>query len=279
MDKNSVTGMVLIALILGVFWWMNKPSEEEIAEQKRRQDSIALVDAAKAEQQAIREEKQQAQAAAEAQEPDSVRIQKMTSKYGMFAGFVNGDNQFYTLENEFVKVKLSSKGAKVYSVELKEYTNYLEEPLVLFDGDKNIFGFNFTHNLRNLNTNDLFFEVDEAKSNKSSIRFKLALGDGEFLAFDYKLAPDSYMLDFDIVRNNVDELITSNTGGFDLQWKTNLYAQEKGRKFEAQYAGAFFKYDQDDVEKILGKSDAEDFRTPIKWLAFKDQVFFCCNYC
>ena len=273
MDKNSVTGMILIAAILGVFWWMNKPSEEQIAEQKRLRDSIAQVEAAKDVELAAQAKRQEEQAVAEAAEPDSVRQQKMTSKYGLFAGFVEGENKFYTLENDLIKVKIASKGAKVYSVELKEYTNYQEEPVVLFDGDRNVFGFNFTHNLRNLNTNDLYFDIDEAASNDSTLRFKLKLGEGEFLAFDYKLPADSYMLDYKIVRSNIDDLVTSNTGGFELQWKTDLIAQEKGRKFEAQYSGASYKYYQDEVERMLGRSKAEEVVTPVKWVAFKDQFF------
>jgi YidC/Oxa1 family membrane protein insertase len=46
MDKNTIIGFVLIALILIGFSVMNKPSEEEI----RYQDSIALVQKQKYEQ-------------------------------------------------------------------------------------------------------------------------------------------------------------------------------------------------------------------------------------
>ncbi|WP_075589906.1 membrane protein insertase YidC [Labilibacter marinus] len=275
MDKNSVTGMILIAAILGVFFWMNKPSEEEIAAQKIRQDSIAQVKALEAEKIVALELKKEKQEQAEAAAVnDTVYQKKMADKYGLFADVVKGESKLFTLENNLVKIKFTNKGAKVYSVELKDFTNFKDEPLILFDGDDNVFGFNFTHNLRNLNTNNLFFQVDESASNDSTLRFKLSLGDNEFLAFDYTLPVNSYMLDYNIVRNNVEELITSGSGaGFELDWKTNLIAQEKGRKFESQYSGAVYKYDQDVVEEIAGKSDEEEFRTPVKWLAFKDQFF------
>lgn len=44
MDKNSITGIVLIAAILGLFWWMNKPSEAELERQKQMRDSVARVE-------------------------------------------------------------------------------------------------------------------------------------------------------------------------------------------------------------------------------------------
>ena len=43
MDKNTITGFILIAAILIVFSWWNQPSEEQVAE-LRKQDSIAAVE-------------------------------------------------------------------------------------------------------------------------------------------------------------------------------------------------------------------------------------------
>ena len=43
MDKNSITGLVLIGILLVGFSFLSRPSEEQIAAQKRYYDSIALV--------------------------------------------------------------------------------------------------------------------------------------------------------------------------------------------------------------------------------------------
>ncbi len=274
MDKNSVTGMILIALILGLFWWMNKPSEQELEAIKLRRDSIATVQAVETQKAAIQAEVNSAALAAQVEStPDTTLEKQKIDKFGIFADAVEGENQFYTLENKLLKVKFSSQGGKIYSVELKNYTNFNDEPVVLFDGDKNVFGFNFFHNNRILNTNNLNFTVDKEASTDSTIRFKLELGTDQFMAFEYKLLPNMHMVNFNIVQNNVDDIIQSNRGGFDLDWKMDVIAQEKGRSFEIQYSGVYFKYDQDVVDEISGKSGDEDFRTPLKWIAFKDQFF------
>ncbi|MGQ1787806.1 MULTISPECIES: membrane protein insertase YidC [unclassified Saccharicrinis] len=274
MDKNSVTGMILIAAILGLFWWINKPSEEEIEAQKRYQDSIAKVEASATKEAAREQSNVVVETKVESTTvADSSAQKQLADKFGLFASAVEGENKFYTLENERIKVKFSSRGAKVYSVELKEYTNFEEKPLVLFDGDVNQFGFNFFHNNRILNTNNLYFSIDEAASNDSILKFKLNLGDDQFMSFDYKLTAKAYLLDFNIIQNNIEDIIQANRGGFDLDWKMDVIAQEKGRKFEIQYSGVYFKYDQDVVDDISGKSGDEDFRTPVKWMAFKDQFF------
>ena len=72
MDKNTITGFVLIALVLIGFGWYNQPSAEQIAE-AARQDSIAQVERKKAEAQQKQAEAQQ-KAKAEAVEEDSTSL-------------------------------------------------------------------------------------------------------------------------------------------------------------------------------------------------------------
>lgn len=47
MDRNSIIGITLIALILGVWVYMTTPTQEELAKQKRMKDSIALAESQK----------------------------------------------------------------------------------------------------------------------------------------------------------------------------------------------------------------------------------------
>lgn len=49
MDKNTIIGFVLIAALLIGFSWYTKPSDEEIAQQ-RKQDSITAIAKKKAEE-------------------------------------------------------------------------------------------------------------------------------------------------------------------------------------------------------------------------------------
>ena len=54
-----------------------------------------------------------------------------------------GTEQLISLENERIAVKISTKGGRVKTVELKEETNFDGSKLVLFDGDQNRFGLEF----------------------------------------------------------------------------------------------------------------------------------------
>ena len=133
MDRSSITGIVLIIVILIGYSLLTKPSREEIAEQKRIADSISMV------------RFQEAAALAEASKSDTVipsteHIQTATTPqvqnnldYGIYTSGLEGENAFYTLENEILKLRISKKGGKPYSVELKDYQTHDSLPLYLFE--------------------------------------------------------------------------------------------------------------------------------------------------
>ena len=273
MDKNSVTGLLLITAILALFWWMNKPSEEEIAERKRQLDSLNRIEAQEAAREAEKKEEgtQKEISAEEVDEKtnqDSIRRQAA----GILAPYTHGEKQFFTLENEKIKVTLSNHGGRIYSVELKEYQTHEGRPLVLFNGDENRYGFSFTYNTRIYNTNDLYFDAVEKGPN--SISFEINGPDREKLALNYSLSEDEYLVDHSITSTNLGKKFATPRNALDLQWYQKMPAQEKGRQFEQQYSGIYFKFFQDEVDDISGTSNKnEDLRTPLKWVAFKDQFF------
>jgi YidC/Oxa1 family membrane protein insertase len=135
MDKNSIIGIFLIFGILVLFTIINKPSEEEIAEAKRRRDSIETVE---------REKEKLLQQQAENKtdqiidnQPDSVDIETVlkqkSDQLGVFGQAAIGEEEYYTVENNLMKITFSNKGGRIYSVELKDYMTYDSLPVVLLD--------------------------------------------------------------------------------------------------------------------------------------------------
>ena len=117
MDKNSITGIVLITAILGMFWWMNKPSEIELARQQQYRDSVAIVDKA-----ARVEAEKRAVEARELAKPEEVvldsaqRAADASAKFGVFTEASEGTQEFITLENKLIKLVVSTQGGSIYSV-------------------------------------------------------------------------------------------------------------------------------------------------------------------
>ena len=136
MDRNSITGLILITLVLIGFWFINKPDAEQIEAMRRQRDSLYQVELAKQQEELARA----AQIAAEAAQLDSISIEDDSlatdlrlQKIGQLWPYVEGEESFYNLENEKIKLVLTNKGARIYSVELKEYKTHDGKPLILFD--------------------------------------------------------------------------------------------------------------------------------------------------
>lgn len=270
MDKNSITGLLLITAILVVFWWINKPTEEEIAARKRLIDSLNRVEQLQAEQAAALSDSTEAVAVQdlEIQKSDSAIVHAA----GILAPYIDGEQQFFTLENENIKVVLSNQGGRIYSVELKNYKTFDGQPLILFSGNENRYGFTFTYNTRIYNTNDLFFNVTNQQAD--AITFEISGPDGEKLIMNYSLSEGDYMVNHTIETRNLGNKFATPRNTLDLEWYQQMPQQEKGRQFEQQYSGIYYKFYQDEVDKISGPGDKdEDLRTPLKWVAFKDQFF------
>jgi len=187
-----------------------------------------------------------------------------SDKLGVFAGTAAGDTGLITLENNKIVLKISLKGGKVYSARLKDYKTYNSLPLILFSGDSTVFGFNFyTSENRAVQTNDLFFTPVSGNRNISvtsqpeSVVLRLMAGAGKYIEYKYTLAPDKYSLDFDVTFNSMEGIIASNQNSLTLNWKMYLPQQEKGRQNEDNYTTIKYKYFQDDVVSLKLRQQKE----------------------
>lgn len=280
MDKNTIIGFVMIALIIIGFSQLNKPSDEEIAKQARYNDSIALVNQARLETEIALDKAKTAAAIDTVAANDTTNISaKIADAFGDFSVAAKGEEKFYTLENELVKLRFSNKGGRVYSAELKKYRTHDSLPLILFDAAESSMGFTMvTNNNRVVNTSDLYFEpaseiVTDSKGNKS-LTLRLKTATQAYIDFVYTLPADDYMLSFDIKANNMNTVMPLGTNLLEMQWASKIRQQEKGRKFEDQYSGLEFKYVADDIEKLsASENDEKKLTNKVKWIAFKDQFF------
>lgn len=208
----------------------------------------------------------------------------INEQFGSFAEAASGELQFTIMENELVRLKISNKGGRIYSAELKNYHTYDTLPLMLFDGDSTIFGVQFfTLDNHAIKTNDLYFtpqtdkQLISVKDNPQSLTMRLEAGEGKYIDYVYTLKPDDYMIDLDMSIIGMKDVFARNLNALELSWEMYLPQQEKGRKNEDYYTGYKYKYFQDVVdgsrERSTKEIEEEEVTTKIEWLAYKDQFF------
>lgn len=271
MDKNTIIGLVLIFLILIGFSYFTRPSEEQVREMQR-QDSIAKVETRRAEI-----------AAAQTQQQASVTPQSTTTPAGSndSAFFqTNSENKIITLENDKVKLHISTQGGRIVYVDLKEYRTHDSLPLVLWKNNETTLGLNFYALNQEINTEKFFFTPSTteatlyAKDKEQILSMRLYADSTKYIEYLYKLAPDSYMTDFSILTHNMEDVIASNSSFLTLNWGINMPQLEKSKDFENRYTGIYYKYFEDDVENMSLTSDEEEtLSNKIQWIDFKQQFF------
>lgn len=277
MDKNTIIGFLLIGVVLFGFMWLNRPSEKQLEAQRHYQDSIAHV-AATAQQAA---EKQLAEAAAPAMaqdssavSPDSLKSVFLQNTYGIFANAAEGDEEFTVLENEKVKITLSTKGGRVYSAKIKGYQTYNGQPLVLFDGEDADFNLSLiTATNRVVNTSDLYFSLLKGADPNTAV-MRLKVGESGHIDFNYTLPPNDYRVKYTISASGLNGLLAPTTRSLNLTWTQKMRQLEKGRKYEDQYTGLYYKPVGDEVEHLNEtKNDGKELNNQVRWIGFKNKYF------
>ncbi|MCL2597617.1 MAG: membrane protein insertase YidC [Paludibacter sp.] len=277
MDKKTILAFALIALVFFVYTWVNKPSQEEIALQQYN-DSIAAVERQQLANQfsdSIKlTDNANSSSLISSANTDSVNH---ISKFGAFGVAAVGTENFYTLENELVKITISNKGGRIYNAELKNYKTHDQLPLVLFDNDESNLNFTFpTSDNRIINTSELYFEpvgeINTDANGNQSLILRLKTNTDAFLDITYTLPANDYMLAFGLKATNLNKVLPQNINALDLHWYSKIRQQEGGRTFENRYAKLEYKFSGTDVQTINDNKSANEV-IKIKWIAFKDQYF------
>lgn len=271
MDKNTIVGLVLIFLILIGFSYLTRPNKEQLREIQQR-DSLIRVEAERMAE-AAKQEKKDFQLS---QQEDSLQNAPKNSV------FVQDSLQekIITLENNKIRLQISTLGGRIVNVDLKEYQTHDSLPLILWKENKSAFGLNFYAGNKQVNTEKLLFVPSttettlSAGNGEQTLSLKLFSGENQYVEFVYKLAPDSYMADFSIRTHHMNDVIASNSSFLTLFWGVDMPQLEKSKDFENRYTGVYYNFLSNDVENLSMTSDVkETLATKVKWIAFKQQFF------
>lgn len=283
MDRNTVVGFILIAIIFSLYF-MYTANE---AEKKREwlKDHPAFADSlARLSEPATAyldtmpvsrtEEIEQGERGVITGETDSVLLkERLRNEFAQFSPAAVGQEVFATLENEYLKIIFSNKGGSIKSVEVKGYSTHDSLPLLLFDGDENHTNLQFfINNNRTINTNELFFD---AKEKYDEVVFRLYAGERAYLEQRYSFNPEhKYLLDFSIKMVGFNNIIPRNAGYLNFFMKRDLRQLEDTKDNENRYTAAFYKYTNDDVNNLSESGDdSESLSTSFSWVSFKQQFF------
>ena len=272
MDKNTFTGLFLILIILVGSTYLMQPSDEDIKREKAKQtqDSLARV-------------KKPVEALAAPDTSKTAVIPAIDStliKSGPFGSAQSGSSEPVVIENESIKVKISRRGGRIASVELKDFKTYSNEPLVMFEGEGNKFGLIFGAAGQNINTGELYFtpsvnSLSVSKNDSSSVTMRLTHSEGKYIDYIYTLKGQGYNVGLTIATRGMEDIIAPTQKSITLNWETVLKQKEKDLPGEQRYSSAYFKQGDESVDHLsLTESENKELNEgKIKWFSFKQHFF------
>ncbi len=258
MNKNTIIGLIFIGLALLAFTWINRP--------KKGAESPKI------------ETENIAQASAPAPNTVDTTLHS-SSNFFHHRQQITGTEQTFSLENNKIKIDISSLGALPVTATLKDYNSLNEktkkQAVALFKSRED-FNLNFifrTSQRGVLDTKDLYFE--KVANTDSTLTLRLAIDSLSYIDFTYTLRKDNYLVDLCLTRKGLDKVFPNNMRYLDFELKQRMPQLEKSWVNENNYTNLYWKYVGDNVEHFnaTSKNKTKDLSGSLSWIGFKGKFF------
>ena len=269
MDKNTITGFVLLAAIFIGFTMFQSRQMRKQAELQAQLDSVATVEA-------LAREAAEAELRASLQDSTSAGLATAAPlpvyKDSSLEAASHAAAQIVTLENSKLKIEFTTQGAQPYSVQVKDYKNHDSTDLYIFKPGAAEYSMNIYAG-EAIRTRDFIFEV--AEQTDSTVVMRLPFAAGGYIEQRYTLHEDSYQVSNLLSFVGMQGVIPRNVNMFDIDFHVTMPRMEKGYKNESTYSKLDYYFDGEKKPNEIGRGRNGSRRVDNKlsWFAFQQQFF------
>ena len=305
MDKKTILGIVVVAVLFLGFAYVNTKQQEkyqqEMAAWQAYQDSVAAASrpavpaadsvAGGVAESVVAASGETAASEAEADLAQTVRQRRIAAMGEYLTAAQEAEPEEFTVENEVMTVRFSTRGGQITGVTLKDYTKYAprgqrDQLIELMDPASARFDMSFyvKNGLNNVkvNTMDYVFRAEpvETAGDARRVTMRLAVAENAWLEYEYliynKQAPErDYLVDFNVRLVNMAPQMANQTA-IGIDWSNVSYQNEKGFQNENMYTTLAYRFPGESSIEELGMSDgakSKSVSTAVNWVAFKQQFF------
>ncbi|TRX62075.1 membrane protein insertase YidC [Fulvivirga sp. M361] len=264
MDRNQATGLILIALmVIGYFtFFAPEPSAEELVEETTIEQEVKV-------------ETNDTPNEELTQLPDSLLKAMNTDKFGVFSVGASGVEETISLENDLLKIELSTKGASIEQVELKSFETFEGKPVVLLSPESSDFEISLKSNNRIIDLTELFYSYSKTSVADTSIHsFKLEIGDGKYVEHIYKMSAQGYEVAYQLKLKGLEGII--NREDLDFRWNDHIIPQEKDITLSRTNTTINYYTSKGDFDYLSERSNGleeEILNEPVEWISIKQRFF------
>ena len=266
-DRNTVIGFVALAVLFFAYFIYTSKEQQAYQKQKARQDSIINASRPKVDTLTIKKDSVQ---------PDTSKT--ITNTGGLQQ--LGGPEEIDTVENSVMTIAFSTKGGQPKWVELKSFKDQNKKlvRLASTDFDKFSYAINTGPN-KSMQVEELNFSKPVRTKNPDgtqTLSFKLSAGDstsagGESIVHQYVISPDNYMIDFNVLLNGADKLLTQST--MNVIWQSKALQMEKDLDYEKQQSQIGYRLNGDFDYHTISVRSSKEFNNQVQWVSVKQQFF------
>ena len=258
-DPYQFIGFVLIAMILTWMLYVNQPKEGENPATEIEKTEVASTP----------------KEAPPIQSNDSLQKINLLSTFGIFTNWMTDQGATtQILENKDLFIKISPKGGLLELVRLKDYTDYLDQPLELVKEGNNQFNIQFTtKDGRRLNTRDFYFSPQLSSENgKQILSLKAIIAPNQYLEFVYAIDAERFLVDFNIQSTGIALLLDTSEPAI-LNWESNAYRNSKSIDYEGRYTELTYGYEGDKIDYLSLSGSDKESPQQVRWVSFRQHFF------
>lgn len=282
MDRNAITGIVLITVLTLVYFTFFAPNPEDLQPQKPATEQIENISQ---DDQADTEDAPPAVIGAGMNQTakDSVETVRRMRTYSDFYLATQGEEKEVTVTTEKLTVNLNTLGGAISSAFLNEYKTHDSLPLPVIQnhpGNEMFFQFFFEGaEAKTIKSSDLYFQLKAgdgmtvAGEDSIVVRMVAAIDDGKYIEQVYTFFGDRYDVGYDIRFVGLEDRL-GKYSSYEYNWTSYLPKTELAIKNMRQKTTIAYKQG-DDVEKMgeTAEQEKEDIKTPVDWVSYKSQFF------
>ena len=181
------------------------------------------------------------------------------------------EEEIISLENENILFEISTGGAEINKILLKNFSNYDEEPLFLVNDNKSIFSYDIPVGRSSvINSSDLNYTYQVIKPG-SQVILSGIIDEQRSLDLIFKLEKDSSIVDFEIKINDSNRI--NNYENVELIWGRDSFRNSKSIDYENRYTALAYGFEEKkDSYLSVGGSSNKNINS-VNWISFREHFF------
>ncbi len=242
-DPLQFVGFLLISVIL-MFWFYDNQSNMIEGQEKIAEETQEVI----------------------VEQPSNT----INSSYDDYKGDDQFNEEILILENSNLLLEISTKGAEIKKLLLKNFNNYNNDPLFLINNNKSIFSYNIPIGRNStINSQDLNYSAEIIDEN-SSIKLKSQIDSRRELVLSFFLDADSSIVDFKL---NINDNTNTNYENVELMWGRDSFRNSKSIDYENRYTALSYGFENNKDSYLSVAGTTNKIIEDVNWISFREHFF------